>query len=105
MMKRYNVHLYREMRLVFDNIEANSPETAAAIARNKPTSEAAEINDCDGLDLSALVDEIGDDEYRRSVTIDFEAERLRKDLHRQIVAGWSVEDVQSIRPDLSDDQA
>jgi hypothetical protein len=78
MTKRYNVLIYREMRLVFDDIEADSPENAAAVARDKLTNEAVEIDDCDGLDLSALVDEIGDDQYEHSVLIDFEGERLRK---------------------------
>ena len=92
MTKRYNVHLYREMRLKFEGIEAETPEGAAAIARDGLTSDADEIDDCDGLDLSALVDEVGDDEYERSVTIDFEEERLRKaapellESHKQICA-------------------
>jgi len=178
-MTIYNVHIYREMRLTFGGIEAASPESAAVLARQKPTEEADSIEDCNGDDLAALVDEAGDEEYERSLTIAFEPERQRKaayrlltaleavlpyaegegeslyecwkrdgdlqikdasdrcgraldqaraaiaeakalgiqpgpveiDVHallaarRQIAPIWSVEDVQSVRPDLTDDQA
>ena len=39
-MNHYNVHLFRAMRLLFAGIEADSPEAAAAIARDKPTGDA-----------------------------------------------------------------
>ncbi len=164
-MTQYIVHIYREMRLTFADIEADTPEAAAAFARDKATDEADDIEDCNGEDLSALVDQAGDEEYRHSVTIDFEAERHRKaagkllaalrlcheqlsvwvadtetcDLspededalakaadaiaeadaagvlpadiqailaeRREIAVGWSVEDVQEIRPDLTAEQA
>ena len=52
-MTLYNVHIYREMRLLFTEIEAESPETAAAIAGDKLTSEAAEIDECDGRTFAA----------------------------------------------------
>ena len=77
-MTTYNVHIYREMRLRFDGIEADTPEAAASIARNKPTDAADEIDDCEGMTLSALVDLVGDEEYEESVFIDFEPERLCK---------------------------
>lgn len=77
-MTTYNVHIYREMRLVFGGIEVNSPETAAAIARDKPTEEADSIDDCEGETLAALVDVQGDQEYEHSRVIDFEQELLRK---------------------------
>ncbi len=77
-MTIYNVHIYREMRLVFGGIEADTPEAAATIARDKPTEEADSIDDCDGETLAALVDLLGDEEYERSEMIDFEAERERK---------------------------
>jgi hypothetical protein len=166
-MKMYNVHIYREMRLDFVGIEANTPEAAAAIVRDKPTADADNIDDCEGENLGALVDLAGDDDYSHSVLIDFEGERQRKaaarllaaleafveadtlaeecgewkwenledaftlaragiaeakaagiapapasiDVHallaerRQIAAIWSIEDVQEVRPGLSDDQA
>jgi len=78
MTKRYNVHIYREMRLFFPNIDADTPETAAAIARDKLTDEADSVNDCNGDDFSALVDEVGDEQYERSVMIDFNAEQQHK---------------------------
>lgn len=77
-MTTYNVHLYREMRLRFDGIEADSPEAAAAAARDKQLEDADEFGECDGADFAALVDVAGDEEFGRSVTVDFEGEGLRK---------------------------
>src|SRR5216684_4779702 len=77
-MKTFNVHIYREMRLVFGGIEADTPQAAALIARDRPTCDADEIDDCDGESFAALVDEVGDEEYERSVTVDFEGERESK---------------------------
>jgi len=77
-MTLFNVHLYREMHLLFTAIEAETPEAAASIARTRPTDEADHIDDCDGANLGALVDEVGDKDYERSVMIDFECERERK---------------------------
>lgn len=74
----YNVHIYREMRLAYEGIEADSHEEAAALARDKPTNDAVEIDDCEGETLSALVDVAGDDEYEQSRFINFEDERQRK---------------------------
>ncbi len=76
-MTLYNVHIYREMRLVYEGISAETPEAAAAIARKKPTDDCVEIADCEGQTLSAVVDEAGDSAYERSVMIDFENQRLR----------------------------
>ncbi len=76
-MTLYNVHIYREMRLVYEGISAETPKAAAAIARKKPTDDCVEIADCEGETLSAVVDEAGDSAYERSVMIDFENERLR----------------------------
>jgi hypothetical protein len=77
-MINYIVHLYREMRLSYTGIEADTPQAAAAIAGGKPTGDADNIEDCDGHDLSAVVDVAGDEDYSQSVTIDFEPERMRK---------------------------
>ena len=77
-MTIYNVHIYREMKLRFDGIEADTPEAAAMIARDRLTEDADDIEDCSGEDLGALIDIAGDDDYEHSVSIDFEAERLRK---------------------------
>ena len=77
-MTIYNVHIYRELILRFDRIEAEAPDAAASIARDKPTDEADDIDDCDGETFSALVDVVGDEKYEQSCLIDFEAERLRK---------------------------
>jgi hypothetical protein len=77
-MTMYNVHIYREMRLNFQGIEADTHAAAAAIAHDKPTSEADEINDCEGESLAALVDVQGDEDYGQSCVIDFEGVRERK---------------------------
>jgi hypothetical protein len=77
-MTRYTAHLYREMRLTYEGIEAETAEAAAAIARGRLTGDADDIDDCDGETFAALVDVVGDDQYGQSVMIDFEAERLRK---------------------------
>jgi len=77
-MTQYIVHIYREMRLIYEGIEAESPEAAAAIARDKPTDDADGLEDCNGTDLSGLVDVVGDQDYSQSVAIDFASERLRK---------------------------
>ncbi len=77
-MTKYIVHLYREMRLSYTDIEADTPESAAAIASSKPTDDADNIDDCEGQNLAALVDVAGDEDYSESVTIDFEPERQRK---------------------------
>jgi hypothetical protein len=77
-MTKYIVHLYREMKLSYTGIEADTPEAAAAIAGGKPTDDADNVEDCDGDNLAALVDVAGDEDYSQSVSIDFEPERHRK---------------------------
>jgi hypothetical protein len=77
-MTLYNVHIYREMRLKYERIEADTPEAAATIARDKLTDDADLIDDCDGETFAALVDVIGDEQFEHSVTIDFKPEPLRK---------------------------
>jgi hypothetical protein len=85
-MTIYIVHMYRQMKLRFDGVEADTPEAAAAIARGKPTGEADDIDDCDGEDFAALVDVAGDEEYEQSRTIDFEPERQRKNAPKLLEA-------------------
>jgi hypothetical protein len=77
-MTTYIVHIYREMRLSYADIEAATPEAAAAAAADKPTSDADNIDDCDGANLAALVDTVGDEDHSQSVSVDFEPERQRK---------------------------
>lgn len=164
-MTLYHVHIYREMRLYFPGIEADTPQAAAELAAARPTPDAEYTEDCDGATLSALVDVADDDEFARSVTIDFEPEQSRKaapalrealawlataaedldaaidgatsefdierlelktacqnardvfasrdrlDVHellaarKQVAVIWGIDDVRSVRPDLTDDQA
>jgi hypothetical protein len=85
-MTLYNVHIYREMRLFFERIEADTAEAAAAIARDRPTEDADDIEDCDGEDFGALVDVVGDDEFEHFEMIEFEAERLRKVVPEMLAA-------------------
>jgi hypothetical protein len=85
-MTNYIVHLYREMKLSYTDIEADTPEAAAAIVAGKPTSDADNIEDCEGQNLSALVDLAGDEDYSQSVIIDFEPERIRNAAGRLLAA-------------------
>lgn len=77
-MTKYIVHLYREMRLTYADIEADTPQAAAAITRDKPTGDADDVNECDGETSAAHVDMAGDEDYSQSVTVDFEPEQQRK---------------------------
>ena len=70
-MALYNVHIYREMRLLFAGIEAYTPEDAAKIAAELPATKAQYVEDCDGQNLAAMVDVVGDDEFAQSRTISF----------------------------------
>jgi len=71
-MTVYNVHLYREMKLRFDGIEAASPEAAANIARDGLAEDADDIEPCDGETFAALVDVVGDEDFTGSRFIDFD---------------------------------
>jgi hypothetical protein len=73
---KFNVHVYREMRLYFPDIQAETTEAAAAIAIDLPTGEASLIDDCDGRTLGALIDLVGDSEYRHSRMIDTQESKL-----------------------------
>ena len=70
-MPIYNVHLYRELKLYYPGIEAETAEAAAHIARGTSTGSAASIEDCEGAEIAALVDLQGDDEFLDSKLIDF----------------------------------
>ena len=93
-MTTYNVHIYREMRLMFEGIEADSPEAAAEIARDKPTGDADSIDDCDGETFAALVDVASDECYRHSRGIDFEARAYARPSG---LAGRITGDAESLR--------
>jgi hypothetical protein len=71
-MPTYNVHLYREMRLFFPGIEAESPEQAARLAGDKDFDDANDFSDCDGENLAALVDLVGDEDFSKSIIIDLD---------------------------------
>jgi hypothetical protein len=98
-MMIFNVHIFREMRLVFGGIEADTHEAAAAVARDKATDQADAIDDCDGETIAALVDVAGDEEYEQTRLIDFEPERERKAASkllaacRMVVARWERGDL------------
>jgi hypothetical protein len=77
-MKTYTVHLYREMRLTFTGITANTPEGAATSACDAASEAAASWEDCEGETFSALVDLDGDAEFEHSRVIDFPEGRLRQ---------------------------
>jgi hypothetical protein len=71
-MPTYNVHLYREMRLFFLGIEADTPEQAAKMVAEYPSEKAKSYEDCEGVTLAALVDLVGDEDFSESVTIDLD---------------------------------
>ena len=77
-MTLYNVHIYREVHLTYESVEADKAHAAVAIALDKSVGAADDIDDCAGETFSAYAEVAGDDTYEHSVTIDFEAERLRK---------------------------
>ena|ERR1700722_19846575 len=74
MTTTYTVHLYREMRLVFRDIEADSPEEAAARAASD--GENPEIHDCGGRTFQAVADLILDDELVDETDVLFAEGRL-----------------------------
>ncbi len=77
-MKTYTVHLYREMRLTFTGITADTPEGAATSACDAASEAASRWEDCEGETFSALVDLDGDAEFAHSRVIDFPEGRLRQ---------------------------
>lgn len=60
-MPKYNVHLYREMRVKYFNVEAETPERAAELVRNidpELCDYENETHECEGQSFGAVVDEI-----------------------------------------------
>ena len=74
-MKAYNVHIYREMRLSFPGMVANTAEEAARLAAEMPSEAARALEDCDGENLAALVGVIGREDCQQSRMIDFDPVR------------------------------
>jgi hypothetical protein len=72
-MPKYRVHLYREMRIVFDDIEADSAQAAAELASEKHFDDRDGFSDCEGVNLAALVDQEGDPD---GTLIDFKDGRM-----------------------------
>jgi hypothetical protein len=81
-MPTYTVHVYREMRVTFTGLHASSPEEAASVAADLRTYSAEDVQDCEGENLSALVEVERRARPRRhadvsdSKTIYFEAGRM-----------------------------
>ncbi len=73
-MTRYNVQLHREIRLVFEGIEADTPEGALRIARDGTIGDADNVED-DGDDLRARVEIDGNAARQRTLTVQFEPNR------------------------------
>jgi hypothetical protein len=92
----YDVRLHREILITVMDIEADSPEAAAGIARKTATGFADRIDDCD--DLYARVDTVGDSSQYR--TIDFDAGRLHKAAPKMLDALDYVEmELSALKPD------
>jgi len=114
-MTLYNVHIFREMRLYYPSIEASTPKKAARIAADRPTADAEYVEDCEGENIAALIDVAGDDDFAQSTIVELRESPQRTnepvDIHRllderrQVAVIWSIEDVQSVRSDLTDEQA
>lgn len=80
-MTIYNVHIYREMKLLFMHVEAATPEEAAELAKPLTLNDTLYehcVEECEGETFAAVIDVVGDEDFSRSVDIDFEAERTRK---------------------------
>jgi hypothetical protein len=75
-MPTYTVHVYREMRVVFTGVIADTPEEAASVAADLRTEQADRVCDCQGSNLYALVDIEGDGWSQRSRDVAFEAGRM-----------------------------
>ena len=84
-MPKFRVHAYREMRLVFDEINADTPEAAAHIASGKPFAESDSCNDCEGTTLSALVDEAAEGQEGVAI-VDFQDGRWLRAGPRMLAA-------------------
>ncbi len=76
-MALYRVNLHREVRLKFRDIEADSADSAAMIARSLPIESAEEVGDCEGENFVAKVDIEGKERHQNSQMIAFEPELLR----------------------------
>ncbi len=85
-MTTYNVHIDREVRLVFECIEADSHEAAAAIACDRHPAAADDIDHCDGETFSAQVDIAGDEGSTQPLTIAFEPGRQRQAARKLLAA-------------------
>jgi hypothetical protein len=77
-MTLYNVHMDREVHLTYESIEADTAYAAADIALDRSVGAADDIDDCAGESFAAVIDVASDDQFEQFVTIEFEAERLRK---------------------------
>jgi hypothetical protein len=75
-MPTYTVHVYREMRVKFTGIEADSMEEAARAGADLRTDQADDVEDCVGANLSAVVDLDCDDDFGRTEGVAFEAGRM-----------------------------
>lgn len=72
---KYNVHVFKEYRVKFEGIEAESPEAAAKIANNMEDKRAIEIEDTEGAGLGYIVDEHGDHDYLNSISLNANFEK------------------------------
>jgi hypothetical protein len=75
-MPLYNVYLYREVRLCFYDIEADTAEAAAVLVRDKYTDDADDIEGCTGQEFSAEIVAAGDPADNHTVTLRFEPDEL-----------------------------
>lgn len=77
-MPMYSIHIYRVMKLRFDNVSAATAQEAADKVCTLPSDQADDLDDCDGETFSALVDVVDDENYDHSQMIDYEPERTHQ---------------------------
>lgn len=84
-MPRYNVHLYREMRVRYRDVIADTPQHAATIVKDIDPELCDYENDiveCEGQSFAAIVDElvepeVGSDDVACETPLQFEYGALR----------------------------
>ena len=80
-MAKYNVHLYAVVRVDISNIEAESQQAALKKAEEETDLhtllDATEAVEYGEEIIGYLVDEVGDDEFRKSCNYNADGERQR----------------------------
>lgn len=82
-MPKYNVHLYREMRVKYLNVDAATPEEAAQKVKDinpEMCDYETELHECEGQSFGCVVDELdpsGVHSFLNEERVEFEEGKLR----------------------------